>query len=74
VKISRVLQGWTPLRPEENDPTTTSQASCKPVGKWVRNITIEAGTGLFWAVLAFISIAIVLGSDAGVTDFRYVGF
>jgi hypothetical protein len=62
------------LSPEENDPTTTSQASCKPAGKRVRNITIEAGTGLIWAVLAFISIAILLGSDAGVVDFRYVGF
>jgi hypothetical protein len=62
------------LSPEENEPTTTSQASCKPVGKRVRNITIEAGTGLIWALLAFISVAMLLGSDAGVVDFRYVGF
>lgn len=72
--ISRLLQGWSPLSPEENEPTTTSQASCKPVGKRVRNITIEAGTGLIWALLAFISVAMLLGSDAGVVDFRYVGF
>jgi hypothetical protein len=74
VTISRLLQGWSPLSPEENEPTTTSQASCKPVGKRVRNITIEAGTGLIWALLAFISVAMLLGSDAGVVDFRYVGF
>jgi hypothetical protein len=40
----------------------------------MRNITIEAGTGLIWALLAFISVAMLLGSDAGVVDFRYVGF
>ena len=74
MKISRFLQGWTPLSPEKYDPNTTSQASCKPVGKQVRNITIEAGTGLIWAELAFISIAFLLGSDTGVVDFRYVGF
>ena len=62
------------MSPEEYDPNTTSQASCKPAGKRVRSITIEAGTGLIWAVLAFISIAILLASDTGVVDFRYVGF
>lgn len=74
MKISRVLQGWSPLSPEENDPNTTSQASCKPIAKPFRNITIEAGTGLIWALLTLISVAILLGSDAGVIDFRYVGF
>ena len=42
--------------------------------KQLRNITIEAGIGLIWALLTLVSIAILLGSDAGVVDFRYVGF
>jgi hypothetical protein len=62
------------LSPEENDPITTSQASCKPLCNRLRNITIEAGTGLIWAMLVAVSVAMLLGSDAGVIDFRYVGF
>lgn len=60
--------------PEENVPDMTLQASCKRFGTRLRGWVTEAAIGLIWALLAFVCIAVLLGGDAGITDFRYVGF
>lgn len=67
-------QGRVSAAPEKNLPDRTLQASCKRTSARLRSLAVEAGIGLIWAVLAFVSIAVLLGSDAVVTDFRYVGF
>lgn len=74
MQIIRNQRGRFTASPEENVPVMTLQASCKRFGTRLRSLVTEAAIGLIWALVAFISIAVLLSSDAGMTDFRYVGF
>ena len=70
----RNRQGRLASSPDENVPDLTLQASCKRISTRLRAWAAEAAIGLIWAVLALVSIAVLLGSDGNVVDFRYVGF